>query len=291
MTDTVQPQVNARQITLDVIQSDAMQLSVKSDRQRLKQILLNLISNAIKYNKEGGSIRINAELLPRNSQGWVPVRISVKDTGRGINAEDLGKLFVPFERIGAENTETEGTGLGLAVVKKLIDLMGGEIGVESTPGVGSNFWIELPLTESQLEPLKNLSLIHDAEKVGDSWAGTILYVEDNRPNIDLVSEIIDSARPGIRLITTTYGKKALGLALENNPDLILLDLNLPDIHGSEVLRMLKANENTRGIPVVVVTADAVPDHLRPLLKEGAMDCLIKPLEIDNFLHILDKIFS
>ncbi len=291
MIDIVQPLAHARQIKLEVIPSDTMQLSVKSDRQRLKQILLNLINNAIKYNVEGGSIRINAELLSMNSNGWVPVRISVKDTGRGINAEDLCKLFVPFERIGAENTETEGTGLGLAVVKKLLDLMGGLIGVESTPGVGSTFWIELPLTESQLEPLKNSSLIHDAGKMEDSWAGTILYVEDNKPNIDLVNEIIDSTRPGIKFITTMYGKQAHGLALENNPDLILLDLNLPDIHGAEVLRILKADENTRRIPVVIITADAVPTHIKPLLKAGAIDCLIKPLEIDNFLNILDKIFS
>jgi CheY-like chemotaxis protein len=268
-----------------------MQLSVKSDRQRLKQILLNLISNAIKYNVEGGSIRINAELLPLNSQGWVPVRISVKDTGRGIHAEDICKLFVPFERIGAENTETEGTGLGLAVVKKLLDVMGGLIGVESKPGVGSTFWIELPLIESQLEPLKNGSLTFDAGRMEEHWEGTILYVEDNKPNIDLVNDILDTTRPGIKLITTMYGKQAIGLALENNPDLILLDLNLPDIHGTEVLKILKSDENTRRIPVVVITADAVPDHIKPLLKEGALDCLIKPLEIDNFLNILDKIFN
>jgi len=291
MIDIVQPQVNARQITLEVIQSDAMQLSVKSDRQRLKQILLNLINNAIKYNVEGGSIWINAELLPLNSQGWVPVRISVKDTGRGIRAEDLRKLFIPFERIGAENTETEGTGLGLAVVKKLLDLMGGLIGVESTPGTGSTFWIEMPLTESQLEPLQNGSLASDAGKMKDHWGGTILYIEDNKPNIDLVNDIIDSTRPGIKLITTMYGKQAIRLALDHNPDLVLLDLNLPDIHGAEVLKILKADENTRRIPVVVITADAVPDHIKPLLKEGAMDCLIKPLEIDNFLSILDKIFN
>ncbi|MEI6883537.1 MAG: PAS domain S-box protein [Bacteroidota bacterium] len=290
MIDIVHPQVNARQITLEIIQSDAMQLSVKSDRQRLKQILLNLINNAIKYNVEGGSIWINAELLPLNSQGWVPVRISVKDTGRGIHPEDLYKLFVPFERIGAENTETEGTGLGLAVVKKLLDLMGGLIGVESTPGVGSTFWIEMPLTESQMEPIKNGSLTLDVNKLEDHWDGTILYVEDNKPNIDLVNDIIDSTRPGIKLITTMYGRQAAKLAREHNPDLVLLDLNLPDIHGAEVLKILKSDENTRKIPILVITADAVPDHIKPLLKEGAMDCLIKPLEIDNFLRILDKIF-
>ena len=290
MIDIVQPQVSARRIKLEIMQSDTMQLSVKSDRQRLKQILLNLINNAIKYNVEGGSIRINAELLPLNSQGWLPVRVSIKDTGCGIRSEDLCKLFVPFERIGAENTETEGTGLGLAVVKKLLDLMGGFIGVESTPGEGSTFWIELPLIESQMEPIKNGSLTLDVNKLEDHWDGTILYVEDNKPNIDLVNDIIDSTRPGIKLITTMYGRQAAKLAREHNPDLVLLDLNLPDIHGAEVLKILKSDENTRKIPIVVITADAVPDHIKPLLKEGAMDCLIKPLEIDNFLRILDKIF-
>jgi CheY-like chemotaxis protein len=233
---------------------------------------------------------IMAENMLVNEQGWKPVRISVKDTGQGIRKEDIPKLFVPFERIGAENTETEGTGLGLAVVKKLVELMGGQIGVESEPGAGALFWIELPEAESQLNAANLAGFTTEKGALDEPWTGLILYIEDNKPNIDLVQDILDTTRPGIRLITTLFGKKAVGMAREYAPDLILLDLNLPDIHGSDVLRMLKTEPETQSIPVVVITADAVHAHIKPTLQAGALDYLIKPLDIDNFLSVLDKIF-
>ena len=291
MIDLVQIMANTRQVRLQVIDSDAIRQFIKADRQRLKQILLNLINNAIKYNHDGGTVRISAENLPESPLGAEAIRILVKDTGMGISKEDIPKLFIPFERIGAENTETEGTGLGLTVVKKLIDLMGGLMGVESTLGEGSTFWIMMPKVDNQYEQIRNGNIDLGSKVSDQPWKGLILYIEDNKPNIDLVQDIIDSTRPGIKLITTAYGKLAHNMAAEFKPDLVLLDLNLPDIHGSEVLRTLKSDEVTQAIPIVIITADAVPSHINPLLKSGAIDCITKPLEIDHLLNILDRIFK
>jgi len=291
MIDLVQIMANTRQVQLQVIDSDAIRQFIKSDRQRLKQILLNLINNAIKYNHDGGTVWISAENVPESQLGVEAIRILVKDTGMGISRDDIPKLFIPFERIGAENTETEGTGLGLAVVKKLMDLMGGIIGVESTRGEGSTFWILMPRADSQYEQIRNNNIDLESKVSERHWEGRILYIEDNKPNIDLIENIINAERPGIKLITAVYGKLAHSMAVELKPDLILLDLNLPDIHGSEVLHILKSDEITHLIPVVIITADAVQSHIKPLLKAGAIDCITKPLEIDHFLTILDRIFK
>ena len=288
MMDIVNPTALARQINVEMTDTPLVYSFILSDRQRVKQVLLNLINNAVKYNRTGGSVWITADAMPVNDRGQVPVRISVRDNGNGIAAEDLPRLFMPFERIGADKLQTEGTGLGLAVVKKLMDAMGGKLGVESALGEGSTFWIEFPQVESQAESLRRGSLPGELKISDDRRKGTILYIEDNMPNIELVQEIIDGSRPGVLLITSLYGKQAVDLAVEYKPDLVLLDLDLPDINGSEVLRQLKGEEKTRDIPVVILSADAMSSNINRLMQSGAADYVVKPLEIKTFLGVVDK---
>ena len=285
---SVQPLAMVRQIKLELKSQSNNQFFVNSDRQRLKQVLLNLLSNAVKYNIEGGSVIIETKKMTANEEGIVPVRISIIDTGSGISPEDLHKLYRPFERIGAENSTTEGTGLGLAVVKKLIDAMNGTTGVESARGQGSTFWIELPESKDLSKNLVNTGIIKVLDLTADLKKGTILYIEDNVSNIELVEQVISSHRLNIRLITNTNGRQTVPLSLKFKPDLILLDLNLPDIQGDEVITLLQSEEYTKKIPVVVISADAMPHQRERLLKAGARGYLTKPLDVPGFLLEVDK---
>ena len=288
MIDIIKPLIIERQIRIEVTKSESYQLFVRSDRQRLKQILLNLLNNAIKYNRESGSIWINTELRPVNELGAAMIRISITDSGMGISEEDLPKLFNPFERIGAEKSATEGTGLGLSVVKKLIEAMAGKLGVESKIGTGSTFWIELPTSESPFEHVEKLGMLNELEPNLSDLSGTILYIEDNASNIELVEQILTNQRSKIKLISNMTGTPTVQMAIDNRPDLILLDLNLPDMHGSKVLKLLLDEERTKNIPVVVISADAMPQQLERLLKAGAKNYLTKPLDVFDFLKIVDE---
>jgi PAS domain S-box-containing protein len=288
MTDVVKLQAAERHIRISFVDSADNLLFVKSDRQRLKQVLLNLLNNAIKYNHDSGSIWIKVALQPDAGKEQKMVRISVIDTGIGISKEFIPKLFTPFERIGADKTSTEGTGLGLSVVKKLMEAMNGNFGIESISGEGSTFWIELPHIESQLESaVKSGNLPGNGAQITGK-TGTILYIEDNLSNIELVEQILSSQRIDIELLTEIHGKKTVQLAIKHQPDLILLDLNLPDIHGSVVLEQLQAQEKTKGIPVVVISADAMPQQLNKLLNAGAKNYLTKPLDIPEFLRMIEE---
>ena len=287
MLDIVRAQSEIRQLLIDFEKLSASQLFVKSDRQRLKQILLNLLNNAIKYNKDGGSILVKTELKSELDTRVNFIRISITDTGLGISEEDLPKLFKPFERIGAEKTKTEGTGLGLSVVKKLMEAMGGYLGVESAVGVGSTFWIELPQSESPAIIAEKTANLAAVESKLSGKTGAILYVEDNASNIELIEQILSIQHSGIRLVTTMNGRQAVNLAIEYSPDLILLDLNLPDIHGSQVLKLLKEDLQTRDIPVIVISADAMPAQRESLLEAGALNYLTKPLDIKDFMNVID----
>ncbi len=289
--DVIKPQADTRQITVELIESPSNQNFMKSDRQRLKQILLNLLNNAVKYNFVGGFVAIHTELIPAVPGNNPLIRVSVSDNGIGISQEDLPKLFNPFERIGAEKSTTEGSGLGLSVVKKLIDAMGGNLGVESTPGEGSIFWIELPDCSSELENMKKQSLDVEIGSDLSDKDGTILYIEDNPSNVELVEEILKIQRSSIKLITNPNGNEAVNLAIVHRPDLILLDLNLPDIHGSMVLKLLQAEELTREIPVVVISADAMPNQIDKLMKAGAKEYLSKPLNVVDLLRIIDELIT
>ena len=288
MLDITNHDAAKRNVKIEFEQSTAVNLYLWADRKRLRQVLLNLINNAIKYNRVGGSVFIKTESLQKEQHESPMVRISINDTGLGINANDIGKLFSPFERIGAEKTDTQGTGLGLLVVKKLITALGGFVGVESVSGEGSTFWIELPLVTDQKTIKEQKEEKPKPELMKSGKNGIILYIEDNVPNAELVKEIIVNLRPSIQLITSMYGKQAIEYATDYKPDLIFLDLNLPDISGYEVIKILQSDEKTREIPVVIISADAMPGQIEKLLKAGAEQYLTKPLDVTAFLLVVDE---
>jgi CheY-like chemotaxis protein len=263
--------------------SDAPDQHVLADAQRFKQVLLNFLSNAIKYNREGGTVTLSYS-APASGR----LRLKVSDTGRGIPPDGLERLFAPFERLGAEQTGIEGTGLGLALSKRLVEAMGGMLGAESTPGQGSTFWMELAVAESPVKQLTRDDSEGPAPAHGDrsSQAAIVLYVEDNLSNVQLIKRLLVH-RPKVRLLPIMQGQLALDLASQHNPDLILLDLQLPDIPGDEVLRRLRETPETRHIPVIVISADATPGQIERLRAAGAWQYLTKPLDVKKFLFLLD----
>ena len=278
----------ARKGGIELIIGDTLtqNLFIQADQQRTIQILTNLINNGIKYNRPDGKVFIEQQETI-NDEGIEMIRISIRDTGVGIKTEDLGKLFTPFERIGAQNTNIEGTGLGLAVVKELITLLNGKVGVESIENQGSTFWIELPKCKIQDTHLKDLEKEDSPTLKLSEKDASILYIEDNAMNISLVEDIFKIKRPGYHLITTIYGNEGLKLADQFQPQLILLDLDLPDKHGSIVLKELKENTKTADIPVIIVSADATKDQINKLMEGGATKYVTKPFEIKDFLEIVD----
>jgi signal transduction histidine kinase len=277
--DLVRPLAQARRIRLEEDVRDP-NLYVLADRQRIRQVLLNLLTNAVKYNQEHGSVNVACSPSVDGR-----LRISVKDTGPGIDAEKISRVFTPFDRLGAEQGEVEGTGLGLALSKALLEAMGGSIGVESTVGVGSTFWVELPRTESQFHD-DALSGADGAEPAL-AQARTVLYIEDNVPSAQLMERIF-SRWPDIKLISAMQGGLGVELARQHVPDLILLDLHLPDIQGLEVLQKVRSDPSTRNIPVVVTSADATPGQIARLRTAGADEYLTKPLDILKFSEVVRK---
>lgn len=267
---------------------------VRSDARRLRQILLNLLANAIKYNRQGGNVTLCCEggahgLEERNGPDE-GLRFVVSDSGAGIAPDKLDKLFVPFERLGAEGGEIEGTGLGLALCKRLTEAMDGHIGVNSIAGQGSSFWVEFPGAPDP--SVAAPALVEDATGgVGTpTMTSLLLYVEDNAPNLQLVQRIL-SKRPAVRLLPVTTGEAGLQLARAHLPDLILLDLQLPDMNGDLVLEGLRRDKRTCDIPVVILSSDATPRQIERLLKTGARDYLTKPLDVPKFLSVLDALLE
>jgi signal transduction histidine kinase/ActR/RegA family two-component response regulator len=257
---------------------------VLGDRQRLKQVLLNLLSNAVKYNRPAGSVHLTCEHV--NGR----LRVKVADTGPGIPAEALERLFVPFERLGSEHGTVEGTGLGLPLSKRLADAMGGSLELESIPQQGSTFWVELPLIEAPAEAAADLGAAPqpEPEQVEQTRHDlTVLYIEDNVSNLQLVERVMQ--RRGIALISAMRPQLGLDLAGEHQPDLILLDLHLPDMPGQEVFRRLRANAKTAEIPVVVLSADARPNLISRMLDDGVRAFLTKPLDVKQLLELIDAV--
>ncbi|MDP3354091.1 MAG: PAS domain S-box protein, partial [Flavobacteriaceae bacterium] len=281
--DIIQPMATERAVKIELENTDMLNLYVKADHQKLKQVMLNLINNAVKFNNKGGLITISISQSQNEK-----IKVSIIDTGKGIASEDISKLFNPFQRIGTEISVIEGTGLGLAVSKKLMEAMHGSIGVESEVGVGSTFWIELPQTESQNGHHERIGDFMANETLSKNISGILLYIEDNISNQQLVKQIMDTQRPAVNLIANMYGKNALDIAIDYKPDLILLDLNLPDIHGNKVLELLQKNNKTKDIPVIVLSADATEKQIEKLLKAGASAYLTKPIDVLELLREVDK---
>lgn len=275
----MKPLAAAARVRLDLPQVGTTY--VLADRQRLRQVLINLVSNAIKYNRAGGSISLACEVSN------VRARISVRDTGIGIPNEHLEQVFSPFERLGVEQGEIEGTGLGLTVTKRLVEAMEGTIGVESRVGEGTTFWVEFALTESPLARSAEGRPPSEIEAVIWGEGGTVLYVEDNFSNLKLIESLF-RLRPALKLIAARDGKSGLQMAREQLPVLILLDLNLPDMNGRDVLTKLRTEPMTSAIPVVALSADATPGQIDRLMRAGAADYLTKPINVQKFLEVLDR---
>ena len=254
---------------------------VKADRQRLQQVLLNLLSNAIKYNRPGGKVEIFCENVAPDT-----VRISISDTGTGIPPELQSRVFAPFDRLHADQTDVQGTGLGLALSRKLIELMGGHIGFESEPASGSTFWIDLPLTEDPSKRIEPESLPPKAVPQS-RLVTTILCVDDNTANQRLMEHLFEH-RPQTHLLFAMQGSLALELAVQHSPDLIFLDLHLPDFGGDVVLQRLRAHPATKSIPIVMLSADATPGQIQRLIDFGANGYVTKPFDIPMILEVVDK---
>jgi CheY-like chemotaxis protein len=254
---------------------------VMADRVRVKQVLINLLSNAIKYNREGGAVTVESVINPSGS-----IRISIRDTGNGLSPHQISQLFQPFNRLGQE-METEGTGIGLVVCKRLLELMGGAIGVESRVGEGSVFWFELKLTTRPISIPVDESREPAQGKVASAEPRrTLLYVEDNPANLMLVEDLI-ARRNDVRLISAPDGSRGVEMALASLPDVILMDINLPGISGIEALRILSKDLSTAHIPIIALSANAIPRDIEKGMEAGFFRYLTKPIKIDEFMDSLD----
>lgn len=295
----IEPQAQKRGIDVTFSYSEVAHC-VKGDRTRIKQVIINLLSNAIKYNRENGLVTVVCALSNNNA-----LRISVQDTGAGLSSDQLAQLFQPFNRLGQNNKE-EGTGIGLVVCKRLIDLMHGKIGVESLVGQGSLFWIELDLIEigliktdlADLNTEKAVLIEAHPSKVAlnekqaiaanvvEVHLHTLLYVEDNPANLMLVEEII-ARRPDIRLISAINARKGVKLARAELPDVILMDINLPGLNGFEAFNLLSDDPQTAHIPVIALSANAMTRDIEKGLEAGFFRYLTKPIKVAEFLATLD----
>jgi PAS domain S-box-containing protein len=278
----IEPQAHKRGIAMTFPRFESPYF-VKADRTRVKQVLINLLFNAIKYNKPGGTVAVEYSLRPADS-----IRISVRDTGAGLAPEQLAQLFQPFNRLGKEAGAEEGTGIGLVVTKRLVELMGGAIGAESTVGAGSVFWIELGLTRApQLAVLEAERAAPAAPQAPDGTPlRTLLYVEDNPANLELVEELI-GRRSDLRLLSAADGDLGIEFARAYQPEVILMDINLPGISGLEAMKILRADRSTAHIPVIALSANALPRDIEKSLEAGFFNYLTKPIKVDQFMDALD----
>lgn len=256
------------------------QCAVLADRTRLRQVLLNFLSNAIKYNVVGGSVTVRCTSCTSGR-----VRIAVVDTGRGIPLERQGEIFMPFNRLGAENSPIEGTGIGLTITKNLIELMGGQVGFESAAGKGSVFWLEFPLAQEQVKPVDTKLRSVESEDVSSMRCASVLYIEDNAINLRLV-EYIFAKLPEVRLYSALEPLQGIALAREVRPDLILLDINLPGLNGYEVLQRLQEEEATRAIPVFAVSANAMTQDVEQAMQAGFANYITKPIHAKEFTKLI-----
>jgi signal transduction histidine kinase/ActR/RegA family two-component response regulator len=278
----IEPQAQKRGIAMSFPRFE-LPCFVNADRTRIKQVLINLLFNAIKYNRPGGSVAIDYTLqLPET------IRISVRDTGAGMAPEQMAQLFQPFNRIGKEGGAEEGTGIGLVVTKRLVELMGGSIGADSTVGQGSVFWIELTVTVApQLAAQEaEQAALAPLRAAPGTPLRTLLYVEDNPANLELVEQLI-ARRPELRLLSAPDGNLGIEYARAYLPEVILMDINLPGISGIEAMKILRADPATAHIPIIALSANAVPRDIENGLEAGFFNYLTKPIKVTQFMDALD----
>jgi signal transduction histidine kinase/ActR/RegA family two-component response regulator len=275
------PQADARGITIH-FPEEASQFYIDADKTRIKQVMINLLSNAIKYNHPEGTVTVACAITPEQR-----MRVSVSDTGHGLAPELVKQLFQPFNRLGQEAGITEGTGIGLVVTKQLVELMGGVIGVQSEVGVGSTFWFELPMAVAPVMGDSGTALkVHPLRDLENHPQRRLLYVEDNPANLSLVEQLIER-RSDLKMLAATDGLSGLRMAREQLPDLILMDINLPIMSGLEAMRLLKSSPDTAHIPIIALTANAVPHDIELGLTAGFFRYLTKPIRIDEFMSAID----
>ena len=278
----IEPQAQKRGIAMTFPQFD-IPCFISADLTRIKQVLINLLFNAIKYNKPGGTVAVEVTLgLPDS------IRISVRDTGAGLAPEQLAQLFQPFNRLGKETGAEEGTGIGLVVTKRLVELMGGTIGADSAIGVGSVFWVELiEAAGPQLDVhVGDLAALERAQVPAGASLRTLLYVEDNPANLELVEQLI-ARRPELRLLSAADGNLGIEYARAYQPEVILMDINLPGISGIEAMKILRADPMTAHIPIIALSANAVPRDIAYALDAGFFNYLTKPIKVNQFMDALD----
>ncbi|MFA7280294.1 MAG: PAS domain S-box protein [Sterolibacterium sp.] len=278
----IEPQAQKRGIAMSFPRFE-FPYFVCADRTRVKQVLINLLFNAIKYNKPEGAVTVEYALIQPNS-----IRISVRDTGEGLTSEQLAQLFQPFNRLGKEVGTEEGTGIGLVVTKRLIELMGGRVGVDSTVGTGSVFWFELSLTIAPLLAFKESEQATPLQlQVPEGMPRrTLLYVEDNPANLELVEQLI-ARRPELHLMSAADGYLGIEFARVYQPEVILMDINLPGISGLEAMKILQADPTTAHIPIIALSANAIPRDIEKALEAGFFNYLTKPIKVNQFMDALD----
>jgi CheY-like chemotaxis protein len=254
---------------------------IKVDRTRIKQVLINLLFNAIKYNRLNGALEVECAATVPGS-----IRISVRDTGAGLSPEQLTQLFQPFNRLGKEAGPEEGTGIGLVVTKRLVELMGGTIGADSVVGAGTVFWIEMRETPAgQLAPAQSETVMRRTATEGAPLR-TLLYVEDNPANLELIEQLV-ARRPDLRLLGAADGDLGIEYARAYQPDVILMDINLPGINGIDAMKILRADPLTAHIPIIALSANAVPRDIEKGLEAGFFNYLTKPIKVNEFMDSLD----
>lgn len=283
--ELIRPLAEQRGISIVTRIPSSGDIFVTADERRLKQVMLNLLSNAVKYNRESGEIAVAVDL---QIDGYL--HITVRDTGEGIPPEKMGRLFIPFDRLGLEPGKVEGTGLGLALSKGIVEAMGGRIGADSVVGEGSSFWLDLQLTTIQKEEIV-IAITDEYMKENPlRKKGLVLYVEDNPSNILLIEKVL-ARLPGVDLITAMQGSIGLDMTKVHKPELILLDLHLPDMHGEKVLEQLRAITETKDIPVIIMSADATKGQVDHMLSVGAAAYLTKPIDVREFLNIVGEMLE
>ena len=278
----IEPQAQKRGISV-VFPQFPVRYFVKADRTRVKQLLINLLSNAIKYNKVGGAVVVDCVATTAGR-----IRVRVEDTGEGLAPDKLEQLFQPFNRLGQEASGEEGTGIGLVVCKRLVELMGGAIGVESTVGAGSVFWFELNLTAAPRPSAGAIEhpVVAPARTEADAQVRTLLYVEDNPANLMLVEDLI-ARRSDISLLSASDGSRGIEIARASRPDIILMDINLPGISGIQALKILADDPLTAHIPVIALSANAIPRDIEKGLEAGFFRYLTKPIKVSEFMDTLN----